>query len=142
MPRTGCTPAISRPLLRRFERRFGKQGGTPIVFNQHFTGTMDYWDPAVTDGLARDREVILFNNAGVANSSGETPTSFQQMGANAIAFIRALGLDQVDVLLGQAKHLLGGKDHFTVDRDTMEVGLRSWPGFSAEARVIANSVFS
>ncbi len=59
---------------------------------------MDYWDPAVTDGLAKDREVILFNNAGVSNSSGETPSSFQEMGANAIAFIRALGLTQVDVL--------------------------------------------
>ncbi len=70
----------------------------PIIFNQHYTGTMDYWDPAVTDGLAKDREVILFNNAGVSSSSGETPTSFQEMGANAIAFIRALGLEQVDVL--------------------------------------------
>jgi pimeloyl-ACP methyl ester carboxylesterase len=79
-------------------RRFGKAGGVPIVFNQHFTGTMDYWDPAVTDGLAQTREVILFNNAGVASSSGETPTSFPEMGANAIAFIKALGLSQVDVL--------------------------------------------
>lgn len=79
-------------------RRFGKQGGVPLVFNQHFVGTMDHWDSAVTDGLARDREVILFNNAGVSSSSGETPTSFQEMGANAIAFIRALGLSQVDVL--------------------------------------------
>src|SRR6266850_2563078 len=33
--------------------------GVPLVFNQHYTGTMDYWDPAVTDGLARGREVIL-----------------------------------------------------------------------------------
>ena len=59
---------------------------------------MDYWDPAVTDGLARDREVILFNNAGVSSSSGEVPTTFEQMGANAIAFSRALGLNKVDVL--------------------------------------------
>ena len=73
-------------------------GGVPLVFNQHYTGTMDYWDPAVTDGLARDREVILFNNAGVSSSSGEVPTTFEQMGANAIAFIRALGLKRVDVL--------------------------------------------
>ena len=79
-------------------RRFGKAGSVPIVFNQHYTGTMDYWDPAVTDGLAQSREVILFNNAGVSSSSGETPTSFQEMGANAVAFIRALGLTQVDVL--------------------------------------------
>jgi len=59
---------------------------------------MDYWDPAVTDGLAKTREVILFNNAGVSSSSGETPASFQEMGAKAIAFIRALGLETVDVL--------------------------------------------
>src|SRR3989449_11352238 len=38
----------------------GSIGGVPLVFNQHYIGTMDYWDPAVTDGLARDREVILF----------------------------------------------------------------------------------
>ena len=71
----------------------------PLVFNQHFTGTMDHWDPAVTDGLAKDREVILFNNAGVSSSSsGEVPTTFEQMGANAVAFIKALGLPKVDVL--------------------------------------------
>jgi pimeloyl-ACP methyl ester carboxylesterase len=79
-------------------RRFGRAGGVPIVFNQHFLGTMDYWDPAVTDGLAKSREVILFNNAGVSSSSGEVPASFPEMGANAIAFIRALGLSQIDVL--------------------------------------------
>src|SRR5713101_6370885 len=73
-------------------------GGVPLVFNQHFTGTMDHWDPAVIDGLAKDREVILFNNAGVSSSSGEVPTTFEEMGANAIAFIKALGLKKVDVL--------------------------------------------
>jgi pimeloyl-ACP methyl ester carboxylesterase len=84
--------------IRFAYRRFGAAGGVPIVFNQHFLGTMDYWDPAVTDGLARSREVILFNNAGVASSSGKVPASFPEMGANAIAFIRALGLNKVDVL--------------------------------------------
>ena len=79
-------------------RRFGKPDTVPIVLNQHFTGTMDYWDPIITDGLARDREVILFNNAGISSSSGEVPTTIDEMGANAIAFIRALGLNKVDVL--------------------------------------------
>jgi pimeloyl-ACP methyl ester carboxylesterase len=59
---------------------------------------MDYWDPMVTDGLARDREVILFDNAGVSSSSGEVPTTFEQMGANAVAFSRALGLNKADML--------------------------------------------
>src|ERR1700704_2963084 len=84
--------------IRFAYRRFGKASGVPIVFNQHYTGTMDYWDPAVTDGLARDREGILFNNAGVSSSSGEVPTTFEQMGANAVAFSRALGLNKADVL--------------------------------------------
>jgi pimeloyl-ACP methyl ester carboxylesterase len=95
---TAPTQYVETHGIRFAYRRFGKSGGVPIVFNQHFTGTMDYWDPAVTDGLAHDREVILFDNAGVSSSSGETPTSFQEMGANAIAFIRALGLTRVDVL--------------------------------------------
>src|SRR5712671_7527428 len=84
--------------IRFAYRRFGKAGGLPLVFNMHYLGTMDYWDPTVTDGLARDREVILFDNAGVSRSSGEVPTTFEEMGANAIAFIRALGLKRVDVL--------------------------------------------
>jgi pimeloyl-ACP methyl ester carboxylesterase len=59
---------------------------------------MDHWDPAVTDGLARDREVILFNNAGVSSSTGAVPTTIEGMAANALAFIKALGLKKVDVL--------------------------------------------
>jgi len=95
---TAPTQYVEADGTRFAYRRFGKSGGVPIIFNQHYTGTMDYWDPAVTDGLAATREVILFNNAGVSSSSGETPSSFEAMGAKAIAFIRALGLDTVDVL--------------------------------------------
>jgi pimeloyl-ACP methyl ester carboxylesterase len=95
---TAPTQYVEANGIRFAYRRFGKKGAVPILFNQHYTGTMDHWDPAVTDGLARDREVILFNNAGVSSSSGETPTSFQEMAANAIAFVRALRLEQVDVL--------------------------------------------
>jgi pimeloyl-ACP methyl ester carboxylesterase len=84
--------------IRFAYRRFGKQGGIPIVFNQHFTGNLDNWDPAVTDGLAREREVILFNNAGIASSTGEVPNTFVGMAKNAETFIDALGLKQVDVL--------------------------------------------
>jgi pimeloyl-ACP methyl ester carboxylesterase len=79
-------------------RRFGKSGGVPLVFNQHFTGTMDHWDPAVTDGFAKNREVILFNNAGVSSTSGEVPTKVEKMGDNAVAFIKGLGLTKVDLL--------------------------------------------
>src|SRR5882762_1134017 len=95
---TAPTQFVDAAGVRFAYRRFGKAGGLPLVFNQHFTGTMDHWDPLVTDGLAATREVILFNNAGISNSSGEVPTTFEGMGANAIAFIKALRLKQVDVL--------------------------------------------
>jgi pimeloyl-ACP methyl ester carboxylesterase len=95
---TAPTQFVEANGIRFAYRHFGKPGGVPLVFNQHFTGTMDHWDPAVTDGLANEREVILFNNAGVSSSSGEVPTTCQGMGANAIAFIKALGLTKVDVL--------------------------------------------
>ena len=95
---TAPTQFVEADGVRFAYRRFGKTGGVPLVFNQHFTGTMDHWDPAVTDGLAQEREVILFNNAGVSSTSGEVPTTFQGMGANAIAFIKAIKLTKVDVL--------------------------------------------
>src|SRR5712691_8221783 len=95
---TAPTQFLEANGIRFAYRRFGKAAGVPLVFNQHFTGTMDHWDPAVTDGFAKDREVILFNNAGVSSSSGEVPTALEKMGGNAVAFIRALGLRKVDVL--------------------------------------------
>jgi pimeloyl-ACP methyl ester carboxylesterase len=79
-------------------RRFGKKEGIPLVFIPHILGNMDSWDPSVTDGFAQDCEVILFNNAGVASSSGEVPTTFAEMAKSAGFFIDALGLTKVDVL--------------------------------------------
>jgi pimeloyl-ACP methyl ester carboxylesterase len=84
--------------IRFAYRRFGKQSGIPLVFNQHFTGNLDNWDPAVLDGLAAEREIILFNNAGVASSTGEVPKTFAEMAKNAEAFIDGLGLKLVDIL--------------------------------------------
>jgi pimeloyl-ACP methyl ester carboxylesterase len=95
---TAPTQFVEANGIRFAYRRFGKSDGVPLVFNMHFTGTMDHWDPAVTDGLAKEREVIVFDNAGVSSSSGEVPTSIEEMGANAINFVKALGLKQVDVL--------------------------------------------
>jgi pimeloyl-ACP methyl ester carboxylesterase len=95
---TAPTQFVEANGIRFAYRRFGRPGGVPLIFNMHFMGTMDHWDPAVTDGFAGDREVILFDNAGISSSSGEVPADIAGMGGNAIAFIRALGLTQVDVL--------------------------------------------
>lgn len=79
-------------------RSFGKQGDVPIIFLQHFTGTMDNWDPAVTNALAKNHHVILFNNKGVSTSSGKTPDSIAEMAKDAVDFIKILGYSQVDLL--------------------------------------------
>ena len=95
---TAPTQFVEANEIRFAYRRFGKKEGVPLIFNPHFTGNIDSWDSAVTDGLAQDREVILFDNAGVGSSSGEVPDTFAQMAKNAGAFIDALVLTQVDVL--------------------------------------------
>src|ERR1700686_11806 len=84
--------------IRFAYRRFGKAGGVPLVFMQHFRGGMDHWDPAVTDGFAASRPVILFDNAGVAGASGSTPDTIDAMAGHADDFVRALKLSQIDLL--------------------------------------------
>src|SRR5258708_1944772 len=98
--RTAPTRYVEANGIRFAYRRFGQRSGdtVPLVFNMHLNGTMDHWDPAVTDGIAQDREIILFDNAGISSTSGDVPTSVEEMATNAAAFIKALGLAQVDVL--------------------------------------------
>ena len=95
---TAPTQFVDAAGVRFAYRRFGTSGGVPLVLNMHFTGTMDHWDPLVTDGLAATREVIPFNNAGISSTSGEVPASVEEVAVNAAAFIGALGLAKVDVL--------------------------------------------
>ncbi|MFZ3193149.1 MAG: alpha/beta hydrolase, partial [Moraxellaceae bacterium] len=81
-------------------RRWGNtdSGQPPIVLLQHFRGGMDHWDPLMTDGLAKSREVILLNGRGVASSNGAPRTRIEDMADDAAACVRALGLRQIDVL--------------------------------------------
>lgn len=79
-------------------RRFGNENGRPLLFLQHFTGTLDNWDPAVTDPIAARREVILFDNAGVGLSSGEVPNTIAGMSHHVLNFMDGLGIDECDVL--------------------------------------------
>ena len=78
-------------------RRYGKVGTVPVIFFQHFRGNLDGWDPALVDDIAEQREVILFDGAGVGLSTGTTPATFRDSGRDALAFIDALGLAQVDL---------------------------------------------
>lgn len=106
-------------------RRFGAGSGLPLLLLQHFTGTLDNWDPAVTDPLALGREVILFENAGVGRSTGSVPKTIAGMAQHALAFLEALRLTRCDVL----GYSLGGmiaqqmaQDRSTIFRRMILVG--------------------
>jgi pimeloyl-ACP methyl ester carboxylesterase len=68
------------------------------VLLQRFRATLDHWDPAFLEPLARERSVILFDSAGISESTGTTPDTVADMAEAAVDFIRALGLAPVDVL--------------------------------------------
>jgi pimeloyl-ACP methyl ester carboxylesterase len=95
---TAPTQFVEASGIRFAYRRFGQGTGVPLVFMPHFRAGMDHWDPAVTDGFAASRPVILFDNAGVAGSSGETPDTIEAMADRTGDFISALRLSRVDIL--------------------------------------------
>jgi pimeloyl-ACP methyl ester carboxylesterase len=80
-------------------RRFGNASAQPpLLCLQHYTGTLDNWDPAVTDPLASARDVILFDNAGIGRSTGTVPETMAEMASHALAFLDGLGIERCDVL--------------------------------------------
>jgi pimeloyl-ACP methyl ester carboxylesterase len=79
-------------------RTTGASDATPVIALQHFRGNLDNWDPALIDALAARRRVITFDNRGVGASSGKTPNTIAQMALDAIEFIDALELGEVDLL--------------------------------------------
>jgi len=79
-------------------RELGPKSGVPVIFLNHLAAELDRWDPRVVDGIAARHHVIVFDNRGIGVSEGSTPDSVEAMAHDAIAFIRALGFDRVDLL--------------------------------------------
>jgi pimeloyl-ACP methyl ester carboxylesterase len=78
-------------------RELGTGSDVPVVFLHHLTAVLDDWDPRIIDGIAAHHRVIAFDNRGVGGTGSSVPHTVEQMGADAIAFIRALGLERVDL---------------------------------------------
>jgi len=98
------TQTIEADGIRFSYRRLSEGTGVPVVLTNHFMGNLDTYDPAILDGLAATRDVITFDNAGVGSSTGEPKSTIADIAADAYTFIRALGLDRID-LIG---HSMGG----------------------------------
>jgi pimeloyl-ACP methyl ester carboxylesterase len=79
-------------------RELGTATGVPVIFLNHLAANLDNWDPRVVDGIAAKHRVVTFDNRGVGGSGGKTPDTVVAMAHDAVAFIRALGFDQVDLL--------------------------------------------
>lgn len=96
--RSTPTSTIDVEGTRFVYRELGKSGGVPVIFLNHLTGVLDDWDPRVIDAIAEHHHVITFDNRGVGSSHGTTPARAEQMARDAVAFIRALGFDTVDLV--------------------------------------------
>jgi pimeloyl-ACP methyl ester carboxylesterase len=70
----------------------------PVLLFQHFRGNLENWDPTLIDALAQKRRVITFDNTGVGGTTGRTPHTIAEMAQDAIEFIDALEIDEVDLL--------------------------------------------
>jgi pimeloyl-ACP methyl ester carboxylesterase len=79
-------------------RELGPKGAIPVVFFVHLAATLDNWDPRIIDPIAKNRHVIAFDNKGVGASTGQVPDSVEAMADDAYAFIKALGLEKIDIL--------------------------------------------
>lgn len=78
-------------------RELGTGTGVPVVFLTHLAANLDNWDPRLIDGIAAKHRVITFDNRGVGASTGSVPETIEEMAADAVAFIKALGHTQVDI---------------------------------------------
>jgi pimeloyl-ACP methyl ester carboxylesterase len=92
------TKSVSVGGTRFVYRELGSGTGIPVILVNHLAGNLDNWDPRVVDGIAAKHHVITFDNRGVGASEGKTPDTVEAMAHDAVAFIRALGFDQVDLL--------------------------------------------
>jgi pimeloyl-ACP methyl ester carboxylesterase len=95
---TALTQSLQTRRERYAYRRLGQNSKYPLLFLQHFTGTLDNWDPAIADPLAAEHDVILFENAGVGRSTGKVPSTIGEMAQHVFAFLETLGIETCDVL--------------------------------------------
>lgn len=97
--KTAPTKTIAAGGVNFAYRELGQHnGGTPVVFLVHLAAVLDNWDPRIMDGIAAKHHVIAFDNRGIGTSSGTPSNSMEQMADDAVLFIKAMGLQQVDLL--------------------------------------------
>jgi pimeloyl-ACP methyl ester carboxylesterase len=95
---TASTQSVQAGDMQFAYRRFGPRGAPPLLLCNYFAANMDDWDPKVTNGLAAEHDVILFDYPGIGRSPGETPPTVAALTKHCVAFCRAIGLTQFDIV--------------------------------------------
>jgi Predicted hydrolases or acyltransferases (alpha/beta hydrolase superfamily) len=73
--------------------------GDPLLMVMGYAGTMDAWDSALIDRLARTRKVILFDNRNTGyTATTDAPVSVAGMARDALGLLTALGIERADVM--------------------------------------------
>ncbi len=78
-------------------RDLGPRDGVPLVLLNHWGAVLDNFDPRIVDGLASRHRVIATDYRGIGASGGTMPLTIDEMAHDAIALIRALGFEKVDL---------------------------------------------
>ena len=79
-------------------RDIGPGTGVPLILLNHWGAVLDNFDPRIVDGLATRLRVVATNYRGIGASGGKAPVTVGEMARDAIALIRALGFEKVDLL--------------------------------------------
>ena len=76
-----------------------KGKGDPMILIMGYAGTLSAWDPALLDELAKNNQLIIFDNrgAGLSTDTKENNTTIPQMADDAAGLVKALGFKKVNV---------------------------------------------
>jgi len=74
--------------------------GEPLLMINGFMSSMSLWDPLMIEELAKQHQLILFDNRGVGLSTDtkENNTTIPQMADDAAGLLKALGIKKANIL--------------------------------------------
>ncbi|CEJ55192.1 Putative Hydrolase [Penicillium brasilianum] len=92
------TSFVSVNGLKIAYRRFGASSPLPLVYVNHLRGSMDTLDPLLFNTIAKSREVIVYDSAGIGHSEGTVPDSIPEMAAIVVNLLTALEIPKADFI--------------------------------------------
>ncbi len=121
--------------------------GEPLLMIMGYGGTMDVWDPALVNALAKSYQVVIFDNRnmGYSSTSPEAVT-LPLMARDALGLLHALGIEQAHVFGWSMGSIIGQEMAFmqpevvdklvlygsSCERDATMAALKRFEGLTPE----------